>query len=86
MCTLTNNHVPCFACHRGVSAKRPRLGRFGKAKVRHKCPHGVWCISGRPEGAQGFNYAPTMGPARCLECYWAKREREEIQRRTRVHE
>lgn len=57
--------APCIACGRVVAAKdapglRTRAWGVGKARVRHKCPHGTWCIAGRI--THGFN-----GPT-CREC------------------
>ncbi len=65
---VTADHTPCFACGRLISTRRPWQGRGGKAKVRHKCPHGRWCISGSPLGGQGFNRAPIRGPHSCRDC------------------
>ena len=40
---------PCGACHR-VVAYRHKVQAFGrgggKGRVRHKCPHGQWCVAG----------------------------------------
>lgn len=71
---------PCWACFKPV-ARYSFAGRLaGKRRQRHKCPHGVWCISGSPEGAQGFNGPPLGGAHYCPDCtaawkaHWQARE------------
>jgi hypothetical protein len=56
--------APCMACGRVVAvAVQIQNHGGGKARARHKCPHGEWCITGDPlMKAGGWNYA------RCAEC------------------
>ena len=67
---MTDSLKPCSACHRKVAyrfAVQSFGGSPGKARVRHKCQHGEWCISGRMEGKLGWNW-PT-----CSECLRLRR-------------
>lgn len=67
-CVNCHGHIPCYACGRFVSARRPERGKRGKAKKHHKCPHGRRCVAGSPAGGQGYNRAPRMGPYSCVDC------------------
>lgn len=62
----------CLACGRVVAvrfATQTAAGGAGKARVRHKCPHGVWCVTGaRLAGRQGINRASAAGPHACRRC------------------
>lgn len=40
------NRKPCLGCGRDVAGVNPRIPVGGKGRVRHKCPHGRWCIAG----------------------------------------
>lgn len=60
----------CMACGRVVAVLSPlQNAGGGKARVKHKCPHGVDCVTGAaPHHGTGYNAAPTMGKNACLEC------------------
>ena len=51
---------PCGCCGRRAAYRRPGRGS-NKARVRHKCPHGTWCVAGHPLGDSSHM-------ARCAEC------------------
>lgn len=58
--------TPCGACGRRVAGRTrtQRInGRGGKHRVRHKCPHGEWCVAGHRLANQGWNWPD------CSECY-----------------
>jgi hypothetical protein len=60
----------CFACGRIISVQFAIQNQAGgKARVKHKCPHGAWCISGSPLGRAGCNLAPIYGPHACAQCH-----------------
>lgn len=67
----------CCACGRLVMD----YGEFSssKARRRHKCPHGIWCISGRMgKNGHGFNHNTF-----CPECVRWGSERDEQRRQQR---
>lgn len=41
----------CGHCFREI-ARQPSW-HSGKGRVRHKCPHGVWCSGGKPRQCAG---------------------------------
>jgi hypothetical protein len=51
----------CGACRREVAYNSPTSN---KARVKHRCPHGEWCIAGFPlkYSSQGWNWPL------CLQC------------------
>jgi len=62
---------PCTACGRTVAArmKVQRLHGGGKAKVAHKCPHGLPCIAGlRLAGRESWNPGGVAHSHRCPDC------------------
>lgn len=61
---------PCPGCRRMVAYKTAAQRRYGggKGRVKHKCPHGRWCVFGERHGREGWNW-PT-----CPECLKVERE------------
>jgi len=55
----------CHVCFRTDVKKRPR---FGKLHYPHRCPHGVWCVTGDRLLGVHANNTPVAGPNRCAEC------------------
>lgn len=57
--------MSCYVCGRSDVRKMPRCG---KRHYPHKCPHGVWCVTG--DKLLGFhaNRVPIAGKNRCEEC------------------
>jgi ribosomal protein S14 len=60
----------CMACGREVAVlSLSQNGGGGKGRVKHKCPHGVDCITGAaPHHGTGYNAAPTSGKNACVPC------------------
>ena len=47
----------CPGCDRVVAVRYAvQNSGGGKPRVRHKCPHGTWCIFGAMEGKLGWNW------------------------------
>ena len=67
MTSKPKDKAPCGCCKR-VVAFRNIAGR--KARVRHKCPHGQWCITGDRLIGHHANQP------RCLECLNERRVEE----------
>lgn len=71
--------TPCHICGREVAMrfKVNRAHNGGKARMRHRCPHGQWCEAGdRLNGLHANN--PRIGG--CPEC-WKRVHRLEAERR-----
>ena len=64
--------MACHICFRTDVRKRPRAG---KQHFPHKCPHGVWCVSGDRLLGTHANNTPIAGPNRCVACRDAARTR-----------
>ncbi len=45
--SILDDRKPCHHCGRRVM-RSPALGT-PKYKVRHMCPHGIWCSAGDPK-------------------------------------
>lgn len=62
----------CHLCGKFVAYRD--AARY-KARVRHKCPHGVWCLSGEGFIGRSVNWAalylgrPPVFVRGCEECY-----------------
>lgn len=49
--------APCMCCGKVVAVRHRTQNTSvyaGKGRVRHKCPHGEWCIAG--QFTHGFNW------------------------------
>lgn len=70
---------PCSGCGRRVAYRYPFQRRSpnggGKARVRHKCPHGEWCAFGKLEGVAGLNWP------KCPKCLEERRVEYELRRK-----
>lgn len=60
-----SDRAPCHCCKR-VVAWPAQAGRY-KRRVRHKCPHGQWCLAGDRLLGTASNWP------RCLTCLNARR-------------
>jgi hypothetical protein len=57
--------MTCRICGRHDVRKRPRAG---KQHYPHKCPHGIWCVSGSRLNGIHANHPPQGGPNYCEQC------------------
>jgi hypothetical protein len=64
--------MACHVCFRTDVKKRQFSG---KQHYPHKCPHGVWCVTGDRLLGHHANNTPIAGPNRCERC------RDEAKRR-----
>ena len=72
---MTRTMPPCPACGRQIVARNPAIQKVGgKARRRHKCPHGRWCISGTRHAVQGWNPGGPMHRRHCIDCATPNRE------------
>jgi hypothetical protein len=59
----------CMVCGKEVAVKYAiQNNGGGKMRVRHRCPHGVVCITGVFPYGHGYNSSPIAGPNACKEC------------------
>lgn len=60
--TVTDDRIPCRLC--GTPTRRRKRSGFAnkRSMLKHKCPHGEWCVAGR-KGQMGQTLT-----AWCKEC------------------
>jgi hypothetical protein len=64
--------MACHVCERSDVRKMPRSG---KKHFPHKCPHGVWCVTGDRLLGHHANNVPVAGKNHCAECAAVHRKR-----------
>jgi hypothetical protein len=69
MTLVSKSKRPCQCCGRPVAMRKliNRIYGGGKARVRHKCPHGRWCVAGTIIGQHANVPMPTRLGG-CPEC------------------